>query len=179
MMLPAMAPRTALVIGALSLTAGWLLGSAASSSRQESQASRPPSGVRALGTSPTPAPLTRQLREKMDAQPSRTPSAGRNPFVFGARRAAGVARGVDEPTAEPAPPPPPPDPPAPLFRLSGIASSQVDGATVLTAIINDNGALVFVKTGDKLSNGYSVVRVDEAGVTIADASGVTQTLRLP
>ncbi len=174
-----MAPRTVLLIGALSLTAGWLMGSSASSSRQEAQASRQPSGARALGTSPTPAPLTRQLREKMDAQPSRTPMAGRNPFVFGARRPAGVARHVDEPMAAPAPLAPPPEPPAPLFRLSGIASSQVDGGAVLAAIITDNGTLAFVKTGDKLSNGYTVARVDEAGVVIADAAGVTQTLRLP
>lgn len=174
-----MAPRTVLLVGALSLTAGWLMGSSASSSRQEAQASRQSSGPLPLGTSATPAPLTRQLRDKMDAQPSRTPSAGRNPFVFGARRPAGVARHSDEPMAAPAPPPLPPEPPAPVFRLSGIASSQVDGATVLTAIINDRGTLAFVKTGDKLSNGYSVVRVDEAGVVIADASGITQTIRLP
>ena len=50
---------------------------------------------------------------------------------------------------------------------------------VLTAIVNDNGAVVLVKAGDKLSNGYSVVRVEEMSITIVDATGVTQTLRLP
>jgi hypothetical protein len=30
-----------------------------------------------------------------------------------------------------------------------------------------------------LSNGYSVVKVEELSVTLVDASGVTQTLRLP
>jgi hypothetical protein len=39
--------------------------------------------------------------------------------------------------------------------------------------------MVFVKAGDKLSNGYSVVRVEEMSVTIVDATGITQTLRLP
>ncbi len=50
---------------------------------------------------------------------------------------------------------------------------------MLTAIVIDNGALVLAKAGDKLSNGHSVVRVDEMSVTLVDAAGVTQTLRLP
>ena len=70
-------------------------------------------------------------------------------------------------------------PPPPQFKLSGIASSQDGGATVLTAMVNDNGTLAFVKSGDKLSNGFSVVRVDDTGIVIVDAAGVTQTLRLP
>ena len=48
-----------------------------------------------------------------------------------------------------------------------------------TAIVIDNGTMVFAKTGDRLSNGYSVVRVDEMSITLVDAAGVTQTLRLP
>jgi hypothetical protein len=67
----------------------------------------------------------------------------------------------------------------PAFRLSGIAANLENGATVFTAIVIDSGAMVFVKSGDKLSNGYSVVRVDEGSVTIVDATGVTQTIRLP
>jgi hypothetical protein len=39
--------------------------------------------------------------------------------------------------------------------------------------------MVFVKAGDKLSNGHSVVSVDEMSVTLIDSAGVTQTLRLP
>lgn len=70
-------------------------------------------------------------------------------------------------------------PPVPQFKLSGIAASVEAGATVLTAIINDNGALAFVKAGDKLSNGFSVVSVADSGIVIVDAAGVTQTLRLP
>jgi hypothetical protein len=67
----------------------------------------------------------------------------------------------------------------PVFKLSGIASNVENGAAVLTAIMNDNGAMVFVKAGDKLSRGYSVVSVDETSVTLADAQGVTQIVRLP
>ena len=62
-------------------------------------------------------------------------------------------------------------PPLPVFKLSGIASNAEGGATVLTAILNDNGAMVFAKAGDKLSNGYSVVRVEETSVTLVDAGG--------
>lgn len=56
--------------------------------------------------------------------------------------------------------------------------SRLDGAEVFTAIVNDNGTLAFVKAGDALSNGYSVVRVEETAVIIADTSGVERTLRL-
>ena len=183
MMWEAMAPRTVLLVGAISLTAGWWVGTwtSTASSQPDAAAARQQSGPRPLGSSANPAPLTRQLRERLDAQPPRTPATGRNPFVFGSRGPASAARQRDEPMAAPTAPAPsmPPEPPAPLFRLSGIASSQVDGAPVLTAIINDHGALAFVKTGDKLSNGYSVVRVDDTAVVIVDAAGVTQTLRLP
>jgi hypothetical protein len=124
------------------------------------------------------APLTRQLRQRLDAQPQSTPAVGRNPFVFGATRPAVPAHREERAAAVPPAPMPLPAP-APLFKLSGIASSVVDGATVLTAIINDNGSLAFVKTGEPLSNGYRVVRVEETGVVIVDAAGITQTIRLP
>ena len=106
------------------------------------------------------------------------PARGRNPFAYGMRHAAPPPR---EAPAEPAPPPMPAniEPPLPVFKLSGIAASRVNDATVLTAIVIDNGTMVFVKAGDKLSNGYSVVSVDETSVTLVDAAGVTQTLRLP
>lgn len=70
-------------------------------------------------------------------------------------------------------------PPVPQFKLSGIAASVEAGATVLTAIINDNGALAFVKAGDKLSSGATVVSISETAVVIMDVAGVSQTLRLP
>jgi len=180
MMLKVMSRPTVLLIGALSLTAGWLVGTSASPKQQDAPAAGPRSGPRPLGMSADAAPFTRQLRERLDSKPARTPSVGRNPFVFGARRPSVVARDSEEPLA--APPPLPlalPAPPAPQFRLSGIASSQQDGVSVLTAIVNDNGSLAFVKMGDKLSNGFTVVRVDETAVVIADAGGVPRTLRLP
>jgi hypothetical protein len=111
------------------------------------------------------------------------PQRGRNPFVYGSRTVA--TRDHQRHGGEAIAPPPaalvlePVAPPLPVFKLTGIAANSESGVAVLTAIINDNGAMVFAKAGDKLSNGYSVVRVEELSVTIADASGVTQTLRLP
>ena len=140
---------------------------------------------RPLGRRPAdlPAPLTRQLRERLDTQPPRTPVAGRNPFVFGARRAAGrdaaIARSRAGRGAAAR---------ADAVAAAGAADSSCrelrraseDGATVLTAIINDNGALAFVKTGDKLlERRHASSRVEETGVVIVDAAGITQTLRLP
>ena len=181
-MLKAMTPQTVLLIGALSLTAGWLVGRSASSNQspQDASAARQPSGPRPLGSAANGAPFTRQLRDRLDAQPPRTPSVGRNPFVFSTRRPAKVIRQTEEPMAVSAAALPMPfTPPSPQFKLSGIASSQEAGAAVLTAIVNDNGTLVFATSGGKLSNGFSVVRVDDTSIVIVDAAGVTQTLRLP
>ena len=118
--------------------------------------------------------FTEKLRDRIKVAPA--PARGRNPFAYGTRHVAAPPR---EAVIEPAPLPLNIEPPRPVFRLSGIAASQVDGGTVLTAIVIDNGTLVFVKAGDKLSNGYSVVSVDEGSVTLIDGAGVTQTLRLP
>ncbi len=128
---------------------------------------------------PQPVPRAERLRERLAAPP--LPSRGRNPFVYGARTAPSIRdhqRHGDEVVA-PAPPPAPIEPPRPVFRLTGIASNLENGVAVLTAILIDNGSMVFVKAGDKLSNGYSVMRVEETSVTLADTAGVTQTIRLP
>lgn len=134
-------------------------------------------------TPPAPPPVsapstqfTQQLRERLKTPV--TPERGRNPFVYGARHSSAPSVRGEEP-AEVAVAPPPPEPPLPIFKLSGIAASQQDGTTVLTAILIDNGVLVLAKAGDQLSNGHSVVRVDEMSVTLVDSAGVTQTLRLP
>ena len=71
------------------------------------------------------------------------------------------------------------EPQRPVLKLSGIAARQQDGVSVLTAIVIDNGVMTFVKQGDMLSGGHRVVRIDEISITLEDAAGVTQTLRLP
>jgi hypothetical protein len=172
-------PKMAGLVVAAALVGTWF-GSTVTENVAREQARRVPAGVRAIGTStPIVAPAER-LRERVPQAPQ--PERGRNPFVFGPRGAARTTS-MREPSSEPAAVAAAPltveAPPVPLFRLSGIAADSKDGEMVFTAILIDNGAMVFAKAGDKLSNGFSVVRVEEMSVTLADASGVTQTIRLP
>jgi len=164
--------RTSLGLFVVTALATRLLGGGATQDADVRQAvSSPP-------RPPVSAPstqFTQQLRERLNAPVP--PERGRNPFVYGARHSSAAVRREEPVEVEVAPAPP--APPAPIFKLSGIAASQQDGTTVLTAIVNDNGAVVLAKAGDKLSDGYSVVRVDEMSITLIDAAGVTQTLRLP
>ncbi len=178
-MIPVMRPKTVVLIVALSLAAGWMVGTVSTPTQDAPAARR--SGPRPLGVpAPQGGPYTEQLRQKLDEQPRR-PVRGRNPFVFGARRAPSAApvQRTDVTAVEPEFRPAPTAPPVPMFRLSGVASTEKDGVVVLTAILIDNGSMVFAQTGDKLSGGHSVRRVDEKAVVIVGASGVEQTLRLP
>lgn len=177
-MLPMIRPRTVVLIGAISLVSGWMAGTMTSPAPQEAPAQRQ-TGPRPLGLSAV-TPYTAQLQRKLDEQP-RSPVPGRNPFVFGSRRpyaGAPISR-AEAPAMEPESRPAPAPPPLPAFKLSGIASNEKDGAVVLTAILIDNGSMVFAKTGDKLSGGHSVLRVEEKAIVIVDAAGVEQIVRLP
>jgi hypothetical protein len=166
-----------LTIGS-ALAVGWL-SATLTQTAPPAQSGRASGGVHPLGSPPTIVQQAERLRQHL-AQPPQ-PNRGRNPFVYGPRvPVRSSSRGDrDNAPAEAPPPPPIAPPPLPIFRVTGIASNTEGGATVLTAILNDNGAMVFAKAGDKLSNGYSVVRVEEASVTLVDAEGVTQTIRLP
>jgi hypothetical protein len=172
-------PRSVGLLVGAALATGWM---AASIAQDPAPAqSRTATGTRApLGVTPG-VPRAERLHNRVIEPP--LPARGRNPFIYGPR--APRSRSSGERAVEsslPAAAPPiagPVEPPPPLFTLSGIASNMENGATVLTAIVIDQGSVMLVKAGDKLSNGYSVVRVDDLSVTIADASGVTQTLRLP
>ena len=162
---------------ATAVAAGWL-GASLTQPEPPAQSARVSASRRSL--EPRPVPRADKLRELLSTPP--LPSRGRNPFVYGPRVPVardhqqhgdeGVAPAAVVPAMPIAPPPP-------IFRLSGIASNTENGAPVLTAIVIDDGSMVFVKAGDRLSNGYSVVRVEEMSVTIVDATGSTQTLRLP
>lgn len=167
--------RTAGLVVAAALAGMWY-GTTVTVNVAREQASRVPRDVRPVGSAVPMVPRADRLRERRIEAPS--PGAGRNPFVYGSRapRATTVRDRAAEPAAPPAMPEPPP---LPVFRLSGIASDTKDGATVRTAIIIDNGTMVFARDGDRLSNGYSVVKVEEMSVTLVDSSGVTETIRLP
>jgi hypothetical protein len=157
--------------------AGWLMTGSLTQDAGDVRESQPSVARPTDAESVPPANFTEVLRERM-RQPV-LPERGRNPFTYGSRASA-PRRDVAAETREAAPATVlPAEPPPPVFKLSGIAASREDGGIALTAIVIDNGVMVFVKTGDKLSNGYSVVRVDEGSITLVDAAGVTQTIRLP
>jgi hypothetical protein len=171
--------RTVVMVAALALLAGWF-GASVTQNVSRGQAAPVSRTVKPIGTTAVTPPTAEKLRERKSDTP--VPQRGRNPFVYGSRlprpstvrdREPGERAVAMEPVDTPV------MPPAPLFRLAGIASDVKDGVTVLTAILNDNGSIVFVKGGEKLSNGYSVVRVEELSVTLIDAQGVTQTIKLP
>ena len=159
---------------------GWLITSSVTPDAPEAQEPRASGARPTVGKFEIPTHFTEKLRERM--REAAEPERGRNPFVYGSRRPTSRR---DEPSssgdavAPPVATAQPVEPPLPALRLSGIAATQQDGVTVLTAVVIDNGTLVFAKAGDKLSNGYSVVRVEETSMTLVDANGVTQTLRLP
>ena len=162
---------------AAALATGWL-GASLTQNTAPAQSPRP-AGPRPLGA-PAPMPRAENLRQRLSEPPA--PGRGRNPFVFGARPSVRSTGFRDRATAPETPATPvyePIAPALPVFKLSGIASNAEGGATVLTAILNANGSMVFAKAGDRLANGYSVVRVDETSVTLVDGGGVTQTIRLP
>lgn len=185
-MIPTMQTRTVMLIGTLSLAAGWLVGHTSASQNSQahmSERGQVRSGPRPLGSaSKEPAaPYTEQLRVRMQDVP-RSPAPGRNPFSFGARHAsipsARAARSDDRPVAVAPLPAAPVFADRPRFELSGVASSERDGKAVVTAVLMDNGGLVFVAAGDKLAGGYVVVRVNDASIVIADALGTEQTVTL-
>jgi hypothetical protein len=169
-------PRSVGLMVAAAIASGWL-GSSLMQDASPAQ-SAAPSGPRPIG-SPAAVSRSENLRQRLSEPP--LPSRGRNPFVYGSR-APSPSTGMRDRQAELADTPATPiaaPPPLPAFRLSGIASTAESGATVFTAIVIDNGSMVFAKAGDTLSNGYRVVRVDDTSITFIDAAGVTQTLKLP
>ena len=157
--------------------AGWLMTGSVTQDAPGSRESQSSVARPIDSQSVPPANFTNVLRDRM-REPVE-PQRGRNPFTYGSRTSA--SRADEAPVMRDTPPAVavPVEPPLPVFKLSGIASSREEGTVVLTAIVIDNGVMVFAKTGDKLSNGYSVVSVDEGSITLVDAAGVTQTLRLP
>jgi hypothetical protein len=174
--------RTVTLVGALSLAIGWAMGGGLASQPSGSQPGANARGARPLGVeqSKDTAPLTRQLRLKLDQQPAR-PQPFRNPFVFGSRPPAAApasrpsAATVDTDAADTDAPE---RPVGPVFTLSGMASTDGPDGPAFTAIINNGQGLLFVKVGDELPGGYVVADVQESMVTLKDSSGGERTLRL-
>lgn len=176
-MVVSVSARTVGFVVAAALAGTWF-GVTVSEQVAREQVARVPAGTRPIGSQTATVPQADKLRQRLAEPP--LPQRGRNPFVYGSRaaRRPSMRDQSPDPIAAAAPPAVL-APPVPMFRLSGIASDMKDGVAVYTAIMNDQGSIVFAKAGDKLSNGYSVVRVEEMSVTLLDATGVTQTIRLP
>lgn len=180
----AMQPRTVALVAALTLGAGWALGERFGTGAGDRRAGAPESsGPRPLGVerSAPPAAFTERLHRKLDQLPS-PPRATRNPFVFGASR--GPATGTPAlPAPAPVPDAPSRDgvvaaPLGPTFTLSGMAATGQGAAVEYTAIVSDGAGLHFVKRGDPLPGGYTVIAVAETTITLRDSSGSERTLRL-
>ena len=172
-------PRLVALMVTGALLTGWM-GSSLTQPAAPAQSAQS-TGPRPIGTTgPSIVQQAERLRQHMASPPQ--PERGRNPFAYGPRAPIHRSAADHEAHVVEAPAPVafvPAPPPMPVFKLSGIASTVDGGVSVLTAIVNDNGAMVFAKAGDRLSHGYSVVRVEELSVTIVDATGVTQTIKLP
>lgn len=178
----AMQPRTVALVASLTIGAGWALGGRFGTGTGDRRAGAPESsGPRPLGVerSAPPAAFTERLHLKLEQLPP--PSrATRNPFVFGASRGpvtGTLARGAPAPD-EPSPDGVVPAPPRPTLMLSGMAATRQGDALEYTAIVSDGAGLHFVKRGDPLPGGYTVIAVDETTVTLRDSSGSERTLRL-
>ena len=175
--------RTLTLVGALSLAIGWAMGGGLASQPAGNPSGSTGRGPRPLGveSSPDAAPLTRQLRLKLNQQPAR-PQPSRNPFVFGSRAPAAAPTGRPTAAAAADSDVPVDDVPVrqagPTFTLSGMASSAGPDGPTFTAIINAGQGLLFVKLGDELPGGYVVADVQENMVTLKDSSGGERTLRL-
>lgn len=161
--------RTVAIIGAVCLTLGWLLAStlAPPVARVQSR----PQRVTAQAASPTPLPVTEQLRLR-PMPVVEAPTAARNPFTF-------VEARRDSPAAETAPAAPltlaaEAAPIRPQWTLAGIG---INGE-VRTAVITDGNTVRVVKTGDEMA-GYRVSEVADTAVTLIDAAGRPMILRLP
>jgi hypothetical protein len=63
------------------------------------------------------------------------------------------------------------------MTLSGVATEETGAGPVRTAIVNDGRGLLFLKLGDPLPGGETVVDIQETFVTIRDAAGRERTLR--
>lgn len=173
--------RLVALVGILGLAAGWGLGDWNGAAREARNQEQRSAGPRPLGVESVPvAPRAQELRLRLQ-RPIEAPVPARNPFVFGGRtirpsasRGASAGAPLDvSADAAPGSEPLPTIAAGPVLALSGIATERTGDAAVLTAMISDGQTLHFVKAGDALPGGYTVVAVDATQVTLRGAGGET------
>jgi hypothetical protein len=105
----------------------------------------------------------------------------RNPFRFGARppaaRSAGASAASVSPPVAPAEATPEPPPPPPPIRLTGIATSTVNGEPQRVAVLLTSDGVVEARAGD-MAGAYRVVRVEEEAVEVVGPDGMPRRLNL-
>jgi hypothetical protein len=176
-----MPPKTVALIGAVCLTAGWLLASLLAPPVAKLQALPERRAPRAENTPDAPQAFQEQLQLRLRQAPT-APVPRRNPFVFGSRdrssapgepaaRDSSSDRGP-EPAAGEAP-----QTTSPLFALSGIGVTETPQGEVFTAVLSDGNTVHLVKAGHTVG-GYTVLEVTENSITLADAAGAQHVLRM-
>ncbi len=180
--------QTVAVVGVLSLSVGWLLGGqypvvgrpAFTAPGPASSAPRPLGVAPSVNLAPAAAQARAPRSQAGAPRPMRNPFAFARPSVTAGRAAAAAAVPEPEPDVASA------DPAevvsgdqGPLLRLAGMAQTETPNGPELTAMVHDGQGLQYVRLGDALPGGYTVVDVQETAVTIRDGSGGERTLRLP
>jgi hypothetical protein len=123
------------------------------------------------------ARLGSRVRPSVDYEPP-----ARNPFRFGGRPRS--FRGTSSPPMPTQPPveaaipdlPPLPPPPPPV-RLTGIATTTVDGQRQRSAVLLTPDGVVSAREGD-MAGAYRVVRIDEDAVDVLGPDGTPRRLQL-
>lgn len=176
--------RTVVLVGALGLAAGWVLGGreAVNPQAPTPSVSRGPRPI-GVETPAIPTPSSRDLRRKLERQ-TEHPRPTRNPFVFGGRRppndaVAPVDAGQPATPASESPAEASPTPVGSVYRLAGVASSGEGETLVRTAVVSGGPSPLMVKKGDTLPDGWTVAEVQEAAVVLVDGLGGQRVLRLP
>ena len=64
------------------------------------------------------------------------------------------------------------------FRVIGVATEDIAGATVRTVILSGAQGAVFGQVGDTVAGGYRITTIDAAGADLTDPDGVSLRLSL-
>ena len=149
--------------------------------------SAPPTIAPGRVAAPVPAAVTpAQLADDIEEQASRLGSRvraeidyqppARNPFRFGGRTVSRGPSTPTEPTVEsPATALPEVVPPPPPIRLTGIATSTVNGQRQRSAILLTPGGVVDVREGE-MAGAYRVTRIEEDAVEVVGPDGLPRRL---
>ena len=174
-----MPPKTVVLIGAACVTTGWLLASMLTppiANLQDLPQRRPTVPEQRVEGVVNTAPFTERLHTLLRQAPP-PPVSRRNPFAFASRQRVDMVAATPAEPARSLEPQAAPVIAGPRFTLSGIAATEGPNGPTHTAVLSDGTTVHLVKAGDSIA-GYRVVEVTESSVTLADADGARQTLRL-